>query len=224
MPILVPASAEVKTASLYESAGTPSPPQICWPSGEARCIAVLSLGRAVSRCPSQVYGSIAKEDPVPNKRYTSGSEPYRRSPKVMACHGICIWDLLRLRDKAGQRIFTYNGNFQEKAKGQRAGDGDAVTQLQLADVLVEIVTRLRISDTIVPRALVRFEWFVAIIKMRSRLLAQMIGPLTKTSSGIAQGDVSWPLQKDKSWWLPNKCRRSAKQIQWPGSQAKPCPI
>eukprot|EP00438_Fugacium_kawagutii_P031656 Skav207325 [mRNA] locus=scaffold3027:177565:192581:- [translate_table: standard] len=37
-----------------------------------------------------VYGSIAKEDPVPNKRYT-------------------------LRDKAGQRIFTYNGNFQEKA-------------------------------------------------------------------------------------------------------------
>lgn len=60
----------VKTASLYDAQGG-APPQICWPSGE-------------------VYGSIAKEDPVPNKRYT-------------------------LRDKAGQRIFTYNGNFQEKA-------------------------------------------------------------------------------------------------------------
>mmetsp|Transcript_21253 Transcript_21253/g.26215 ORF Transcript_21253/g.26215 Transcript_21253/m.26215 type:complete len:172 (+) Transcript_21253:1-516(+) len=60
----------VKTASLYESQGGATP-QICWPSGE-------------------VYGSIAKEEPVPNKRYT-------------------------LRDKAGQRIFTYNGNFQEKA-------------------------------------------------------------------------------------------------------------
>lgn len=59
----------VKTAGLYEKSG--ATPQICWPSGE-------------------VYGSISKEDPVPNKRYT-------------------------LRDKTGHRIFTYNGNFQEKA-------------------------------------------------------------------------------------------------------------
>jgi len=59
----------VRTAPLYEKRG--GLPQICWPSGEA-------------------YGTIAKEDPVPNKRYV-------------------------LRDASGQRLFTFNGNFQEKA-------------------------------------------------------------------------------------------------------------
>mmetsp|Transcript_93644 Transcript_93644/g.222665 ORF Transcript_93644/g.222665 Transcript_93644/m.222665 type:complete len:413 (+) Transcript_93644:99-1337(+) len=59
----------VRTGPLFEKKG--GLPEICWPSGE-------------------VYGTVAKEDPVPNKRYT-------------------------LRDKSGQRIFTFNGNFQEKA-------------------------------------------------------------------------------------------------------------
>jgi len=59
----------VRTAHLYEKGG--GLPEICWPSGE-------------------VYGTIAKEDPVPHKRYM-------------------------LRDTSGQRLLTFNGNFQEKA-------------------------------------------------------------------------------------------------------------
>lgn len=78
----------VRTGPLYEKgAGVP---QICWPSGE-------------------VYGTVAKEDPVPNKRYT-------------------------LRDKSGQRIFTYNGNFQEKAINVVSASGRLVCDTERCQV------------------------------------------------------------------------------------------
>lgn len=99
------------TSLLRKSGATP---QICWPSGEATFVGfvpVLPPGCwSCDRCMDRLARKIQCQTSA--TRHDLGESI--RSIRSIRCIPNDSSNL-RLRDKTGHRIFTYNGNFQEKA-------------------------------------------------------------------------------------------------------------